>query len=127
MDSQVYFAEEIPRGRPRLGEIGDASESGVSDCVCHVCSKSKQRGVRLKASRFSSYDDLYPETTKSLTDHQYFLCAPEVHAYVFKSRAWGKSLPRLAFTSRLFVIKTTLIKAFAGRSPMCRLLFRSYF
>lgn len=93
VDSQVYYAEVIPGQRPVVGNCGDNPESGVSKCLCHVCLKSKQRGIRPKISRYSNYDDLYPETTKFLTNHQYFLCAPEVHAYVFKSRSWGKSFP----------------------------------
>ena len=92
VDSQIYFQERSPSSRYALGDIGDVSESGLSECICHVCLKSKQRGIRRKVSRFSSYDGIYPETTKSLTDHQYFLCSPFIDAYVFKSRSWGKSL-----------------------------------
>ena len=93
VDSDVYYTEVASRAMPILGNCGDSPESGVSKCLCHVCLKSKQRDIRPKVSRFSNYDDLYPETTKFLTNHQYFLCAPQVFAYVFKSRAWGKSLP----------------------------------
>ena len=93
VDIQVYYAERDPANRPLLGDTYDTPAYGVSECLCHVCLKSKQRGVRPKSSRYSSYDDLYPEKTKSLTDHQYFLCPPSVPAYIFKSRAWGKSLP----------------------------------
>ena len=93
VDSEVYCAEEDSRAKPLLGEVGDTTESDVSECLCPVCSKSKQRGVRPKTSMYSNYDELYPETTKSLTDHQYFLCPPAVQAYVFKSRKWGKSPP----------------------------------
>lgn len=92
VDSQVYYAEEAPGNRPVVGELGDTPESGVSECLCQACSKSKQRVISHKTAKFSSYDDLYPETKNSLTPHQYFLCAPSVYAYVFKSRAWGKSL-----------------------------------
>ena len=91
VDSQIYYAEVNPEMRLILDDGGDTSESGVSKCLCQVCVKSKRRGVRPRTSRYSNYDDLYPETTKSLTKHQYFLCAPEVYAYVFKSRAWGKN------------------------------------
>lgn len=93
VDSEVYYAEEGSGRKPLLDKVGDTTESDVSECLCHVCSKSKQRGVRPKTSRYSSYDEFYPETTESLTDHQYFLCPPAVYAYVFKSRDWGKSLP----------------------------------
>ena len=90
VDSQEYYAEN-PQNRPVLGEIGDTPAYSVSECLCHVCLKTKQRGIRPKISRYSNYDDLYPETTKALTNHQYFLCPPSVYAYIFKSRAWGKS------------------------------------
>lgn len=95
VDSEVYYMEVASAKsapRPILGDCGDTTEFGVSKCLCHVCLNSKQRGIQPKISRYSNYDDLFPETTKSLTNHQYFLCAPEVHAYVFKSRAWGKGL-----------------------------------
>ena len=91
VDSEVYY-EEFEGDRPFLGGILDTSPYSVSECLCHVCLKTKQRGVRPKLSRYSDYDDLYPETTKTLTNHQYFLCPTSVWAYVFKSRAWGKSL-----------------------------------
>lgn len=93
VDTEVYYAEEASHKRPILGNVGDTPAYGVSECLCHVCLKSKQSGIRRKISRYSSYDDLYMETTKSLTDHQYFLCPPSVYAYVFKSREWGKRLP----------------------------------
>ena len=91
IDSEIAYQQTNSPSRPDLGEIDDVSESGVSECICHVCLKSKERGVRRKVSRFSSYDEIVPETTKFLTDHQYFLCSPWVYAYVFKSRSWGKS------------------------------------
>ncbi len=90
VDSEVYY-EGFEKERPFLGEIGDTLPYSVSECLCRVCLKTKQRGVRPRSSRYSDYDDLYPETTKSLTNHQYFLCPPSVYAYIFKSRAWGKS------------------------------------
>lgn len=92
VDSEVYYEEVSPSLRPQLGGVDDTLAYGVSECRCNVCLTSKQRGVRPKTSRYSSYDELYPETTKSLTDHQYFLCPPSVWAYIFKSRDWGKSL-----------------------------------
>ena len=92
LDTEVYYAEEKPNRRPLLGKIDDTSAYGVSECLCHVCLRSKKSGVRRKISRYSSYDDIYMEVTKSLTDHQYFLCPPSVYAYVFKTREWGKSL-----------------------------------
>lgn len=92
VDSQVYYADAATRIL-FLGDNDDTLAHGVSECLCHVCLKCKQRGIRPKTSRYSSYDNLYSGTTKSLTDHQYFLCPPSVWAYIFKSRAWGKSLP----------------------------------
>ena len=91
VDSQVYFAEINSYDRPTTGELYDTLESDVSECLCHVCLKTKKRGVHPKPSRYSSYDGIDPKTTKSLTDHQYLLCAPAVYAYVFKLRAWRKS------------------------------------
>lgn len=68
VDSQVYFAEMDSYDRPSTGELDDALESDVPECLCHVCLKNKQRGIRPKPSRFSNYDGFDPKTTKSLTD-----------------------------------------------------------
>ena len=91
VDSEVYYAENSSYDRPITGELYDTLDSDVSECLCRVCLKTKKRGIHPKASRYSSYDGIDPKTTKSLTDHQYFLCAPAVYAYIFKLRAWRKS------------------------------------
>ena len=90
VDTELYYQREGSEERLSLGELDDSLESGVSECLCDVCSKSKNRGIRPKTSRFSNYDDLYPEETKTLTNHQYFICDLSVYAYVFKTRSWGK-------------------------------------
>ena len=90
VDTELYYKEECPEYRPSVGELNDIFGSGVSECYCDVCSNSKTRGIRPKTPRFSNYDDLYPEETKTLTNHQYFICGSEVYAYIFKNRAWGK-------------------------------------
>ena len=93
VDTEMYYAEVTSEVKPALGEVGDGPDHGVSVCLCDVCLRSQQRPVRPKSSRYSDYENLYPETTNSLTDHQYFLCSGAVRAFVFKSRTWGKSLP----------------------------------
>lgn len=90
VDSEVHYAEGR-LDKPILGEVDDTPAHGVSECLCYVCLKSRQHRVRPKTSRYSSYDEIYPETAKSLTNHQYSLCPPSVFAYIFKSRAWGKT------------------------------------
>ena len=93
VDTEVYFAEVDPTKRPDLGKVGDTPTTGISDCLCHVCLKSNRRGIGRKTSKYSAYDEIDLETTKHLTDHQYFLCPPSVYAYLFKNRDWGKDLP----------------------------------
>lgn len=92
VDSEVYYTEVTTGDKPSLGEVDDAPAHGVSECLCLVCLKSKPRGIRPRTSRYSTYEDLFPETTELLTSHQYFLCPRSVCAYIFKSRTWGKSL-----------------------------------
>ena len=93
VDTQLFYAEEALDGQmPVLDNVNDKMAHGISTCLCDVCLKSQQRGVRRTSSRFSSYEFLYPETTDSLTDHQYFLCHASVRAYRFKHRDWSKSL-----------------------------------
>ena len=128
VDSDVYYAEVASKHKPVLDEVDDTPAYGESECLCHVCLKSKQRGVRPKTSMYSSYDGIYPDTTMSLTDHQYLLCPPSVCAYIFKSRAWRKSLRLTAclYTGHL-ERRARLTKVFAGRIPRSILLFRSHF
>lgn len=128
VDSEVYYEEVASEHKPVLDEVDDTPAYRISECLCHVCLKSKQRGVRPKTSMYSSYDDIYPETTMSLTDHQYLLCPPSVYAYIFKSRAWGKSLRLTAclYTGHL-ERRARLTKLFAGSTPRYIRLFRSHF
>lgn len=125
VDSEVYYAD-APTHIPLLGDVDDTPAHAVSECLCHVCLKSKQRGVRPKTSRYSSYDNLYPETTKSLTDHQYFLCPPSVWAYIFKSRAW-EHLNVYNFSNPTFdtgMIDTLVMED--GRRRMIKALAKNY-
>ena len=90
VDTEVFYGEEDYGKKPILGNISDDSVRGISECFCRVCLKSKKRGVRPETSKYSKYDDIWFDTKGPLTDHQYFLCPPNVFAYVFKSRTWGK-------------------------------------
>jgi hypothetical protein len=61
----------------------------VSDCPCHICSKFKKEKVQ-KTAIFDRYDKITPRNEWTLTNHQYFLCAKQIRAFVFKTRTWGK-------------------------------------
>ena len=63
VDAEMYFEELGETARPILGDLDDTLAHSVSGCLYHVCLKSKQRGTRQKTSRYSTYDELYPETT----------------------------------------------------------------
>jgi hypothetical protein len=61
----------------------------VSDCPCHICSKNDNEKVQ-KTAIFDRYDKITRKFQPTLTNHQYFLCAKQIHAFVFKTRTWGK-------------------------------------
>jgi hypothetical protein len=61
----------------------------VSDCPCHICSENENEKVQ-KTAIFDRYDCITPKIQPTLTNHQYFLCAKQIHAFVFKTRTWGE-------------------------------------
>ena len=88
VDAIEYYVGETKEIIPIVGM--DDVARGISQCLCHVCLKYKDRTGRMKASAFTDYDFIIPKKTKELTSHQYFLCPPGINAYVFSDRAWGK-------------------------------------
>ena len=95
VDTESYYTKSALATRPSLGGINDITAGGVTDCLCHVCLKFRDR-TQAKVSPFVSYDGIYPEVTKGLTAHQYFLCSDRITAYVLKARSWRKQYPSLA-------------------------------
>jgi hypothetical protein len=82
------------RSRPLQNQIPSLMDKSdhrdfVSDCPCHICSKNKKEKVQ-KTAIFDRYDNITPKTDPTLTNHQYFLCSKQIHAFVFKTRTWGK-------------------------------------
>ncbi|MCJ1458205.1 hypothetical protein MMC28_008576 [Mycoblastus sanguinarius] len=86
VDAIEYYVGETKEIIPIVGM--DDVARGISQCLCHVCLKYKDRTGRMKASAFTDYDFIIPKKTKELTSHQYFLCPPGINAYVFSDRAW---------------------------------------
>ena len=94
VDTETYYSKSTLATRPSLGGINDITAGGVTDCLCHVCLKFRDR-TQAKVSPFVSYDGIYPEVTKALTAHQYSLCSDRITAYVLKVRSWRKQHPSL--------------------------------
>lgn len=69
----------------------------VTNCDCKVCSNRKENNMTWDGDRrpppFRDYNRLTPLMTrdKPLSWHHYFLCPKAVHAFVFRTRHWGKS------------------------------------
>ncbi|KAK8102066.1 hypothetical protein PG984_015212 [Apiospora sp. TS-2023a] len=103
-DSDVSYQEDTPKSPsykdiPILGEIADLGE-GLSACSCDDCCGKRVHPP--PGFQWTDYDLINPTTTTSLElpgcshgkDHRYFLCSRRLFGFVFKSRKWGKSLPR---------------------------------
>jgi hypothetical protein len=72
---------------PQLMDKSDHRDF-VSDCPCHICNENKNEKAQ-KTGIFDGYDNI-TKKRPTLTDHQYFLCAKQIYAFVFKTRTWGK-------------------------------------
>jgi hypothetical protein len=59
-------------------------------CYCSACEDKKGDGNRKKHS-FSDYDDINPNSTSQLTEHQYFLLTRIIFGYGLESMRWGAS------------------------------------
>ncbi|KAG8169340.1 hypothetical protein KVR01_000085 [Diaporthe batatas] len=55
-------------------------------CRCDLCEEYIYRNIT--TPKFSGYSKFSPFAVEELTEHQYFLCDMEVHAFVFKLRIW---------------------------------------
>jgi hypothetical protein len=96
-DTRRNIAKEVNRPLPhsplghQIPNLMDKSDHRdfVSDCPCHICSESKNEKLQ-KTAIFDRYDNITPKNQPTLTNHQCFLCAKQVYAFVFKTRTWGK-------------------------------------
>jgi hypothetical protein len=68
---------------------GSDHRDTVSDCPCHICSSNKNEKVQ-ETTIFDRYDKITRKFNRILTNHQYFPCAKQIHAFAFKTRTWGK-------------------------------------
>ncbi|KAI1122744.1 P-loop containing nucleoside triphosphate hydrolase protein [Nemania abortiva] len=87
VDMKSYYADGD--NHLRLKATADC-RNWTSDCKCEVC-KSKiiheKDGSKI-VSLFEDYNHIAIESRRTLTPHQYFLCYPEIPAFVFKTRTW---------------------------------------
>ena len=83
--------QQQPQGPPQFGtKIG--SSARIASCQCADCQGYKTEHPVHVSLTFSSYDDIEPATTQSLTEHQYFLCDSQLWAFILKDRLYGMFL-----------------------------------
>jgi hypothetical protein len=82
------FYSSLEKQIPMLMDKSDHRDF-VSDCPCHICNDNENEKVQ-KTAIFDKYDNITRKNCHTLTDHQYFLCAKQIYAFVFKTRTWGK-------------------------------------
>ncbi|KAF2967481.1 hypothetical protein GQX73_g6097 [Xylaria multiplex] len=89
VDMKFYYSDD--NNVLRLMDTADC-RNWTSDCKCGVCRHKTingEDGTKI-VSRFEDYNYIAIETRRTLSPHQYFLCFPEIPAFVFKTRTWGK-------------------------------------
>jgi hypothetical protein len=42
------------------------------------------------ATIFSDYNDINPQETRELSEHQYLLCSPHMFGFILKDRSYGE-------------------------------------
>lgn len=89
VDSETYYTIDQPDSRPALGKAPDGMPNGVSQCLCPVYLKYNIGASKRKNTKFNEYDNIYPEKTNKLTEHQYLICSGAVMAFVMDAREWG--------------------------------------
>ncbi|KAI0099050.1 P-loop containing nucleoside triphosphate hydrolase protein [Nemania sp. FL0031] len=86
VDMKSYYSDHP---RPHLMDSKDCRK-WRSDCKCEVC-KSKmtdEKDSNKIVSLFEGYNNITVEGWDALPPHMYFLCYPEMPAFVFKTRTW---------------------------------------
>ena len=95
VDLKSYYDDITKTGDKSLHkpskELGDTDlRSWTSDCDCAICITENE--VLKTDSKFSAdqYNNITTIDFEELSNHHYFLCPKEIHAFVFKTRSWGK-------------------------------------
>lgn len=69
-------------------------------CSCSRCERLIYSCV--VKPRFKGYSRIDPFAQETLTDEQYFICDPDVEAFLFKQRSWRESSPEALFANALY-------------------------
>jgi hypothetical protein len=80
-------------------------------CLCNRCNDYHQRHQLEISLPFSSYENIDPTKTSTLTEDQFLLCNSHIRSFILKDRIYGMSLLILEVIVTYYVIK---------RSSRCR-------
>lgn len=80
-----------PGYNPRI-QRSDVDSPFVPGCRCPKCEETNEQTFSIPKVKFHDYDYIHPREIETLTDHQLFLCPPQIFGYVLKDRHWRKSL-----------------------------------
>jgi hypothetical protein len=83
------FYTSSPAVIPGLIETTTDIRTWVSDCICSVCSERRDANAGTKSHIFEDFQMIFVDG-RELQDHQYMLMPSSIHAYVFRTRTWGK-------------------------------------
>lgn len=99
-DDQPYLPYPPPPRIPApIVKLG--MRARVPGCLCDACDAYNQKiGIYIPLT-FSSYDDIDPKRGEGLTDHQLFLCSPQLDGYILKDRKYGSNTLSLNKVDRL--------------------------
>ncbi|KAI0541776.1 P-loop containing nucleoside triphosphate hydrolase protein [Xylaria digitata] len=87
VDMKFYYSDD--NNVLRLMDTADC-RNWTLDCKCSVCRNKKinEKDGSKTMSLFEDYNYIAIETRRTLSPRQYFLCFPEMPAFVFKTRTW---------------------------------------
>jgi len=90
VDMDAYY-EAFPGKRPGIMSSTSDARTWVSDCMCPVCNQKREEDKQVKQTTlFEDFEGLPPKTLDELNDDQYLVLPSKIHAYVFRTRTWGK-------------------------------------
>ena len=79
-----------------LCAIGERARAPL--CLCPKCDELRGKEEKYIGTTFYHYDDIDPDETKELSEHQYLLCMPFMFGFILKDRRYGKLYSLRVFT-----------------------------
>jgi hypothetical protein len=73
--------------RDKEKTIGDRARA--PRCKCSECGRIDAMTEKYIPATFSDYDNIDPNNTGELSDHQYMLCMSHMSGFILKDRVYG--------------------------------------